>query len=58
MFFDYYYACLLVETASTHSVFPPWKSEKKKRAKMALNRGLKENDPIINSKDSEKNLSI
>lgn len=30
VFFDDYYACLLVETASTLSVFPPWKSGKEK----------------------------
>lgn len=53
MFFDYYYACLLVETASTLSVFPPWKSGTKKRAKSALNMGLEENDPTTEEKDPE-----
>lgn len=53
MFFDYYYACLLVETASTLSVFPPWKTGKKKWAKSALNMGLEENDPTTEWKDPE-----
>jgi hypothetical protein len=30
----------------------------KEQAKMALNRRLKENDPIIDSKDPEDNLSV
>lgn len=44
MFFDYYYACLLVETASTLSVSPPRANGEKKWARSALNAGLEEND--------------
>lgn len=40
-----------MESASTLSVFLPWKSEKEKWAKSALNTGLEENNPTIDSKD-------
>ena len=51
MFFDDYYACLLVETASTLSVSPSWESGEKKHARSALNVALEENNPRRRSRD-------